>query len=765
MLDQTCKRDGEPATTPPHEGYDWCASEERWQAAWRDASLFTAPPLNDGQRGRYIFCGPPFTSGGAHMGHVRSYTIADAYARYLRASGEPVLFAMGFDSFGLPAELGAIRTQVQPREFVARCCEQMRQQFDAVGFSFDWDRAFLSSDADLYRWSQWLFVQLLERDLVYQRMADVDWCDSCETVLARLQVEDGCCWRCGNGVRLVSRPQWFLRASRYLAECDAMLPTLGGFDRNALGSQEALLGRTDGFEFEARSVVGQGLTVFAPNTQDISSAGFVALALTHPELDAWATSDEAKGGLEQLRSSGWLRSERSAHAATFLSTGAQVTLPGVDHMLPVIVAPYVDSRFGSTAVLGLPEQDAMAAAIVLQLVSAPGLHVRVSDRKARGEASVRFAASDFPISRQRAWGAPLPLVHCEGCGTVPVPPEELPVRLPEDLRFTGEGNPLVAHPTFSLCVCPRCGGEARRDTDTLDCHVDGLWMWAPMCVPAAERAVQMFDHPQLHRWMPAHQVVFGLDGGSYILGQRTCAKMLRDGGMLTHMQNGEPYERALMHGMIEHEGRKMSKHLGNGVDPMDIVARVGADTLRLAVMYAAAPKNSMSWSERDVDHCHRFVNRLWRYVNRWRDALRDTGDEVDQSTKLRRQLVKWCEIATRKLTKDLAEMQMHRAVRNVMLLLRRIEDFEQRARLEDGSLSEADERALAWALLRLVRVIAPLAPHLAEELWATAGKPPFVCSSPWPTVATRGGEDVLLDEREGALDGERLDEPVGSRSV
>jgi leucyl-tRNA synthetase len=598
-------------------------------------------------------------------------------------------------------------------------------------------------------------------------MADVDWCESCSTVLARLQVEDGCCWRCGSEVSLVRKPQWFLRASSYLAECDAMLPALEGFDRNALGSQEALLGRVDGFEFEAHALSGQALIVFAPDTREVSSASFVALGLAHPEIDAWVTSDDAKRGLQHLRGGGWLRSERTAQAATFLDTGVQVMLPGVDHLLPVIVAPYVDSRFGSAAVLGLPEQDAMAASIADQLSSQPAMHMRVSNRDPHGKEAVRFAATDFPISRQRAWGAPIPLVHCEGCGVVPVPLGELPVRLPSDLHFTGEGEPLVEHTTFSSCACPRCGGEASRDTGTLDCHFDGLWMWAPMCVPAGDRAERMFDHPQLNRWMPAHQVVFGLDGGSYILGQRTCSKMLYDGGRLPHVENGEPYERALMHGMIECEGRKMSKHLGNVVDPMDVIDRVGADTLRLAVMYAAAPKNSMTWEERDVDHCHRFVIHLWRYANRWRDALCNAADEADRSTKLRRQLVKWCEIATRKLTQDLAELQMHRAVRNVMLLLKRIEDFERRARLEDGRLSPADESQLGWALLRLVRVIAPLAPHLAEELWAVAGKPPFVGLSEWPSSAIRGRQEDVLDEPlaapEDSVTSLSAREAVGSR--
>ena len=378
--------------------YDWRAIEPRWQAVWRGSAAFAAPDLPEGQQGIYIFAACPFTSGSAHIGHIRSYTLADAYARFRRARGDAVLFAMGFDSFGLPSELGAIRSNVHPQEWVENCCRRMRAQFDAMGFSFDWSREFISSDEDLYRWSQWLFLSLLDRDLVYQKHARIDWCDSCNTVLARSQVEDGCCWRCGNAVRLVSRLQWFLRASAYFVESDERLDALVEFDQNALGSQRAVLGKVEGVELEAATIDGLSITVFTADPTAISTAAFVAIAPSHPEVDAWILEESVKDRVDGLRSGGWTRSERRAGEVETIATGLHVTVPGVPRMLPVLISPYVEPRFGPSAILGIPGEDATARAI------ADGLPARTLplSRVAEGApAARRPSASRLGISRFR----------------------------------------------------------------------------------------------------------------------------------------------------------------------------------------------------------------------------------------------------------------------------------------------------------------------------------------------------------------------------
>ena len=743
----TCRADGLAKASSTSTGdYDWHGIEDRWQAVWRDRDVFKAPLLPDGSKGKYVFAACPFTSGNAHMGHIRSYSIADSYARFLRARGEPVLFSMGFDSFGLPAELGAIRNGIHPREWVDMCYRAMRDQFDRMGFSVDWERTFISSDKDMYLWSQWLFVNLLERGLVYEQEGRVDWCESCNTVLARSQVEDECCWRCGDPVQLVNNTQWFRRASAYFAENDERLDQLTGWDKNSLGAQRAVLGRSDGVELEAETIDGRSISVFASSLEAVASAAFIAASPSCPEIESWIADEETRKRIGSLRTSSLARSDRKPEQTEVVHTDIQMIVPGVPQTVPLVISPYVDTRFGSTVIVGIPEEDATARAIADGLREQVMLSMPVNKRGTVARPAVRFAAADFPISRQRAWGAPIPLVNCEACGCVPVPLEQLPVELPDDLRFTGVGNPLAEHAGFAHCCCPSCGGPARRETDTLDCHVDGVWMWMPICVPQIDRSREMFTHLEYRRWIPVHQIVWGMDGGAYILSQRTLAKMLRDYGMLEHLPDGEPFDRALMHGMVEQGGRKMSKHLGNVVEPQDLIQRVGADTVRLAALHGAAPRNGMSWSEREVAFCHRFLNRLWDYTQSHREMLElgRAGGDIDRSDKLRRRLAKWCDVAIKKITTDMSDMQIHRAARNLILLLTRIEDFEQRVIDQRGALGDEDREALGIALSWLIQMLAPLTPHIAEELWSLAGSDNLVIESAWPVATGLAGVGVEL---------------------
>ncbi len=719
--------------------------ERRWQAAWEQSDVFATPKLAAGERGSYIMPVPPFTSGGAHMGHIRCYTLIDTYARFRRACGDRVLFALGFDSFGLPSELGAIHNNVPPGQWVLQCASRMRAQFTALGYSFDWERTFVSCEPDIYRWSQWLFLKLLERDLVYRDEARVDWCGSCNTVLARLQVEEGRCSRCGSPVRLVTRRQWFVRVSAYLDESYETLGNLRGWDRMSLGALRAALGRVEGVELQAVAADGQTLSVFTPHSQEIAEGVFVALSPRHPELDRWIPDERVEQELSDLRSGGWQRSEREADAVAVVALRRQVSIAGVPRALPVIVSPSVDARFGPTAVLGIPAREPLDRAIASRLAGggAPSVSSRPSSgsapprlrdgRLAQPRRAVRYAGGDFPISRQRAWGAPIPLIHCPACGTLPVGVEDLPVRLPEDLQITGAGNPLSDHPHFTTCRCPGCGGAARRETDTLDCNFDGLWLWIPQGVPREDRARELFTHAELRSWLPVHAEVWGADGGFYLANERTLTKMLRDAGVFDYLPDGEPYVRAVMHEMVRVEGRKMSKHLGNVVNPDELVGRVGADTVRLTVLHAAAPRNGIDWNEQALDYCHRIVLRLWHYARPRLEELEPTAESsIDTSDRLRRQLAKGCDTAIRKVTEDLDAFQMHKAARNVIMLLSRLEEYERAVLALRGSLEDADSEALGVALVALVQLSAPLLPHLAEELWAAAGREPFVCAAPWP---------------------------------
>jgi leucyl-tRNA synthetase len=721
--------------------------EARWQAAWGSARTFAVPPPQDEREPAYVFAGCPFTSGDAHMGHIRSYTIADAYARFLRARGRAVLFSLGFDSFGLPAELEALRRGVSPQEWVRRCCERMRGQFEALGYSCDWERTFVSSEPGHYRWTQWLFLAMLERDLVYQREAQVSWCDSCQTVLATLQAEDGTCWRCHSEVRFVRLPQWFMRISAYVDDNERGLEHLPGWDKAAIGSQRAVLGRVDGVELEAATFDGGGLTVFTPHPEAIAKAAFVAISPGHPEVQRWIAEPRVAARLAGMREAGWRREDREAEQVPVVQTGALATVPGVAGMLPIVISPLVDARFGPTAALGIPELDPTDRIVAERLPRPAGSAWKAAKPAAAPRPAVRYRARDFPISRQRAWGAPIPLIHCDTCGTVPVPFEDLPVLLPEDLEIAGAGgNPLASRPDFYECKCPRCQGPARRETDTIDCHVDGMWMWMPICVPPEGRPTAMFSHPEYERWLPAEQIVWGADAGGYMFDQRLIGKVLQDLDQLPALPAHEPFTKALMHQMIRLEGRKMSKHLGNVVDPNELVEHVGADTVRLAVLHAASPGRIFNWNEQPVRYCQIFLKKLYGYAEgRLRDwslpAHRDRGNtraQIETSDKLRRRLANWCAVACAKVTADLERLELQRAAHNAMLLLARIQDFEQRAReRREQGLEARDREAVVAALLLLVQLLAPLTPHIAEELWSLAGNDTLVSDAPWPKEAVR----------------------------
>jgi leucyl-tRNA synthetase len=762
--------------------YEPLALEARRQAAWRARDAFRTPPLAEERPHLYIKPSAPFTSGNVHIGHVRSYSIGDSYARFRRARGDDVLFAFGFDAFGLPAELAAIAGGVPPSEWVARSAATMTAQLERLGFSFDWERSFFSSDPVMYRWSQWLFLTLLDAGLVYRGTGSVDWCDTCQTTLATIQVEDGRCWRCHEPVRLIQRPQWYLRISAYVQENDERLAELADWDENSLASQRFVIGRVDGVEIDLPVTDADGssdgtLSVFTPYGDALALARFVLVSPKHPAAERWADEPALRERLEELRAGGLERSEREAEAIGIVDTGRSVPAEGGEGSLPVFVSPVVDGRFGPTAVLGIPDQDRADALLAERLERAGA---RQAQHASSGDvcgapparAAVRYRADDFSISRQRSWGTPIPIVYCEHCGTVQVPQQELPVLLPLDITPTGMGNPLAELAEFVNTTCPSCGGAAKRETDTLDCHFDALWLWIPACVPPKARGSgleEILALPELRHWLPCERVVAGSDSGNFVFDQRTVTKALRDIGPLAFLADGEPFAGCTFHEMVISDGRKMSKHLGNVVDPDELVERFGADTLRLAVLYAASPQRSLNWSDSAVLRCHRFLTQVWDYCQSHapaparsdeagaEDAARSgngaggrgggaapsadgaggDGATRDPTEHLRLRLSKWLQAGTQRTTEDMANLEMHSAVRNVMRLFDRIRGFEKRVRARTGSLGEADSMALREALSLLTQLLAPLAPHIAEELWSVLGNEDAAGETPWPQLSSQ----------------------------
>jgi leucyl-tRNA synthetase len=705
--------------------YDPAAIENARQAEWAERGAFATPAPAPGRAAVYVKPSSPFTSGNLHMGHVRDYSIGDAYARFRRARGDAVLFGFGFDAFGLPAEMAAIERGTRPAEWVESCGERMLAQMKRLGFSFDYGRVFYSSDENQYRWSQWLFLTLLEAGMIYRDNATVDWCDTCQTTLAALQVEDGRCWRCHNKVRLIRRPTWFLRLSPYLEENDRNLERLSEWDELSLKTQRYILGRSDGVELDLAGPDGGGLEVFTPHADAFAEARFVMLSPRHPEIERWATDGAVAGQLDELRSGGWERSARDASAVPVIDTGASAAVAGGGE-LPVFVSPIVDARYGPTAALGIPAVDEADEAIAGRMPRSAAEALGGGSAAAlEPRPASRYRAYDFSISRQRYWGTPIPVVHCEQCGVVPVPIESLPVVLPRDVEPTGEGNPLAERPDFLKTSCPRCAGPARRETDTLDCHFDALWLWVPAAVPPRDRDEQMFTHPDLRDWLPAERLVAGNDSGGFVFDQRVVTKALRDIGPFAFLEDGEPFAGCLFHEMVVADGRKMSKHLGNVVDPDELVAEHGADTVRLAILYAAGPAKALNWTEGALRFSSRFLRGLWDYVHESVAAAAEAPDDPEAAADtafIRERLGKWCDNGLERITADLEQLQMHKAVRNVTRLLERIKDYEKRIVKRRGQLGREDYETLLEALVLLARTLSPFAPHIAEELLVVLGR-------------------------------------------
>jgi leucyl-tRNA synthetase len=712
--------------------YDPQAIEPARQQAWQQRGDFGAPRPREGQERVYVKPSSPFTSGNLHMGHVRDYSIGDAYARFRRGRGDAVLFGFGFDAFGLPAELAAIERQEPPADWVAQCGERMLGQMKRLGFSFDYDRVFYSSDEGQYRWSQWLFNTLWARDLIYRDDATVDWCDTCQTTLASIQVEDGRCWRCHNEVRLIRRPTWFLRITPYLEENDRNMQSLvegGKWDELSLATQRYILGRADGVELDLQGTGDRSLTVFTPHRKFAGLASFVVLSPRHPEVDSWAT-DAAREELERMRSGGWERSARDARSVPLVDTGASIAGPGGAE-IPVVISPIVDARFGPTAALGIPAIDEADRDLAARLdrVQAPPAAEDGEEGPALAPVegareTTRYRANDFSISRQRSWGTPIPVILCEQCGPQPVPDEDLPVVLPRDIKPTGEGNPLAERPDFVDVECPKCGGAAKRETDTLDCHFDALWLWVPAAVPPEARDDQMFTHPDLREWLPSERLVAGNDSGGFVFDQRIVTKALRDIGPFAFMTEGEPFAGCLFHEMVIADGRKMSKHLGNVVNPDDLVAAHGADTVRLAVLYAAGPAKTLNWSEGAIKFASRFLRSLWNYTLDRAAALDELTHDPEAAADtehMRDRLRKWCENGLSRITEDTAALQLHKSVRDITRLFERIQDFEKRVLQRREKLDRADAEAQLAALVLLARTLLPFAPHTAEELLIALG--------------------------------------------
>jgi len=601
----------------------------------------------------YVFVTSPAVGGELDLTRLRGYALADAHARFRRMRGEDVLFAAAFES--------------------AEQRDALRSRLDALGISFDSDRSLVVDDPNVYRWSQWLLVKLLEADLAYQR---------------------------GDG--------WYLRNTAFNEENDRRVSEVDGWDDSVREAQRALLHRIDGFDFDVKALDGTTLSVFTGHPEAVADAEFVGLSARRPELDGWLDDPDVRRRVEELRGRDW--NDTPLDQMPVVEIGMSVQVPSVAQPLPILVSPAIDVRFGPAAILGIPSADPVDKALAKALPKMGGLAWKVESKPPKTTAAVRYLTDDMPLTASGAGGAPVPLVDCDRCGVVGVPLEQLPV------EPSAEG-------AAEATECPTCGGSARRVSGSIHPRLTGAWLELALAVPPADRAEAMFESEELGRRLPTTQTVLDPGGSSALLDMRTVAKALRDLGPLSALADGEPHGPALMHGPLAFEDGTAETALEAG----------DGDALRFALLFAAAPTKPFAGRADAVRQARAFLDDLRAFAQtRLGGVALDT--QIDGDDGLRRRLAGWCDTAVARVTENVERLELHRATRNVVELSARIRDYEQRVAAHRGEVAGADREASAVALLTLVRLLAPLAPGLAAELWAAAGIEGSVHEAAWPRV-------------------------------
>ena len=771
--------------------YDVEAVEAKWRQRWEESKIYQVEA--DPNRPKF-YCLEmfPYPSGELHMGHVRNYSMGDVVARYRRMGGYNVLYPMGFDAFGMPAENAAIKRKLPPSKWTWDNIHTMERQLRLLGSSYDWRREVATCHPDYYKWTQWLFLLFYRRGLAYKRNAPVNWCPTCQTVLANEQVVDGGCWRCHSPVAKKNLAQWFFKITDYAEQLLDDLKLLQGWPERVRTMQENWIGKSAGCEINFRvapagSGAGEAFPVFTTRQDTIFGVTYVVLAPEHPLVERLVAGTRQEGPVREFRERLKGQSEIARLSTETekegLFIGAYAVNPLDGQQIPIWIANYVLMEYGTGAVMGVPAYDQRD----FEFATKYGLPIRVviqnpegnlnpatmtgaytepgpmansgpfdglsneegkdkvagyTEEKGMGRRKVNYRLRDWLISRQRAWGAPIPVVYCERCGTVPVPEEQLPVLLPEDLSFTGEGaSPLAKHEAFVNTTCPTCGGPARRETDTMDTFVDSSWYYFRYTSPGCDELP--LDPKKADYWCPVDQYIGGIEHAVlHLLYSRFFTKVLRDAGLIKF---SEPFTNLLTQGMVLKDGSAMSKSKGNIVSPDEIFGRYGVDTARLFILFAAPPERELDWTDTGVEGASRFLHRVWRLVAGYRekisnyrhddlDATRVNGGAGQPRSASRerpdhdRELLRLVHRTVKKVGGDLeGRFAFNTAIAAIMEMVNGLYAYRERIPNE-----EQNAQVIGEALEKLTFLLAPFAPHLAEELWEMTGHPGSVHLAPWP---------------------------------
>ena len=754
------------------EEYQPSLIESSVQQKWQATGAFE---VNEDPNKEKYYCLSmfPYPSGRLHMGHVRNYTIGDVISRYQRMLGKNVMQPMGWDAFGLPAENAAMKHGVHPGDWTHDNIDYMRDQLKQLGFGYDWKRELATCSDDYYRWEQWFFTRLLKKDMVYKKTAPLNWCPDCNTVLANEQVIDGCCWRCDNEVEKREISQWFMRITKYADELLDSLKELEGWPEQVRTMQQNWIGRSEGVELSFE--LGEGaepLSVYTTRPDTLMGVTYLAVAAEHPiALQAAKNNADIAAFLEECKTMETSEAAMETMEKKGLDSGVKAIHPLTGEIVPVWIANFVLMHYGTGAVMSVPAHDQRDFEFatkygldIKQVISTEGVDdIDISEQaytgkgrlvnsaefdglefqpavdaiaealsaKGKGEKKVNYRLRDWGISRQRYWGTPVPVVYCDSCGTVPVPEDQLPVLLPKDVELGGVGSPLARHEAFVNTACPSCGAKAKRETDTFDTFMESSWYFARYCCADNDQA--MLDE-RANYWLPVDQYVGGIEHAIlHLLYSRFYTKLLRDEGLVSC---NEPFKNLLTQGMVLKDGTKMSKSKGNTVDPQGLIAKYGADTVRLFTMFAAPPEQSLEWSDSSVEGSFRFIRRLWRQVKEHVDGgLVDRYELKSLSSEeklLRRQIHE----TLSKVNDDFGRrLTFNTAIAANMELLNAVSKFNFSSENAKGLRQECLES--------IVLMLSPITPHVCDALWQALGHQEDLINVPWPKFDASA---LVLDE-------------------
>ena len=806
--------------------------DKKWQQRWAAARAFET--TEDPSKPKF-YCLEMFAypSGHAHMGHVRNYSIGDVLARVKRMRGYNVLHPFGWDAFGLPAENAAIKHGIHPEDSTRGNIAHMKGQLQRLGISYAWERELATCDAEYYKWNQWLFIRMFEKGLAYRRRSSVNWCPSCNTVLANEQVVDGGCWRCGSPVETRDLEQWCFRITAYADELLEATKALTKWPDMVLTMQQNWIGRSEGarVKFPIETAPGSGIgdpgsaiEVFTTRIDTIYGATFVLLGPEHPLVSVFADRTDNPASFKQQAQAFRLQ-DRAARVSGDIEkqgfdTGARAINPFTKQPVPIWVANFVLGEYGTGAVMAVPAHDQrdfefarkfklpirvvvtpdgkpFAADTLTEAADAYGTLVEsgeysglpsedaqkrmiaVAKERGIGEGTVQFRLKDWGISRQRYWGTPIPMIYCEKDGIVAVPDDQLPVLLPKVTQFTGKGSsPLAQVPEFVNVTCPRCGGAARRETDTMDTFVDSSWYFYRFADPRNDALP--FDPAKVKYWLPVDFYVGGVEHAIlHLIYSRFFARVFRDLGLVDH---DEPFTHLLTQGMVLKDGAVMSKSRGNVVDPDAMMQKYGADALRLYVMFVAPPEKEIEWTDAGLEGSWRFLARVWRIVDHWCETI--SGEGIGDAGELptldapERALRRKTHETIRRVTADIEErQQLNTAVSAMMELVNELYAFSEQT-VTGGPTRRVDEdvaragvcerteaiRVVREAIEALVRMLSPFAPHTAEEMWERLGHPATLAAAAWPEFdpAVAQAEEIVVPIQVNGKVRGRLTVPAGT---